>query len=258
VSIQRRNYGRGHGYLIDGQKADGVTTLIGDGLPKKALMYWSARTVAEYVADNHENVRGFMDTLDREQLVKLLKDVPWSARDKAAVRGTQVHSLAEHLVNHVEVDVPDEIAGYVSSCVQFLDDWNVKPVLVEAVVASRKWRYAGTLDLVADLPDGRRGIFDYKTSDSGIWPETVLQQAAYRFAEVYLDGDGKEQPMDALGITDAFGVHLRPDGYSVHPLPSDERAFKDFLHVAWVARWAKNSKQLVGDPADAPLVGDVA
>jgi hypothetical protein len=160
--------------------------------------------------------------------------------------------LPNLLVHGVEVDVPDEIAGYVNSCVQFLDDWQVKPVLVEAVVASRKWRYAGTLDLVADLPDGRRALMDYKTSDSGIWPETILQQAAYRFAEFYLDADGNEQPMADLGITDAFGVHLRPDGYAVHPLPSDERAFKDFLHVAWVARWAKNAKQLVGEPADAP------
>jgi hypothetical protein len=95
LSLKRINSGKGHWYKLDGEKADGVTTLIGDGLPKKPLIYWSARMVAEYVADNAENVRGYMETLDRDQLVKLLKDVPWSARDKAAVRGTQVHTLAE-------------------------------------------------------------------------------------------------------------------------------------------------------------------
>jgi hypothetical protein len=258
MAIQRINSGRGHWYKLDGKKADGVTTLIGDGLPKKALIYWSAKMVAEYVADEQKHIRECMDWMDRDQLVKLLKEVPWSTRDKAAVRGTNVHSLAERLVHHEEVEVPAEIEGYVNSCVQFLDDWGVKPVLVESVVASRKWNYAGTLDLVADLSDGRRGLFDYKTSNSGIWPETILQQAAYRYAEVYLDADGKEQPMADLGITDTYAVHLRPDGYSVHPLPSDERAFKDFLHVAWVARWAKNSKDLVGDPAEAPTAGEAA
>jgi hypothetical protein len=252
MSLQRINAGKGHWYKLDGKKVDGVTTLLGDGLPKKALMYWSAKQVAEYVADNSDNVRSYMDTLSREQLVKLLKEVPWEKRDRAAVRGTQVHTLAEKLVHGEEVEVPDELDGYVRSCVDFLNDWQVQPVLVEATVASRRWRYAGTLDLVADVADGSRGIFDYKTSESGIWPETILQQAAYRFAEFYLDGDGAEQPVADLGITAAFGVHIRPDGYSVHPLPSDDRAFKDFLHVAWVARWLKGAKGLVGDPAELP------
>lgn len=252
MSLQRINAGKGHWYKLDGKKADGVTTLIGDGLPKKALMYWSARTVAEYVADNADNVRGYMDTLDRDQLVKLLKETPWAARDRAAVRGTQVHTLAEKLVTGEEVEIPEGLEGYVKACVDFLNDWQVQPVLVEATVASRRWRYAGTLDLVADVAGGTRGLFDYKTSESGIWPETILQQAAYRFADFYVDANGDEQPVADLGITAAFGVHLRSDGYSVHPLPSDDRAFKDFLHVAWVARWLKGAKALVGDPAEVP------
>lgn len=253
--IVRRNAGRNHYYLIDGKKADGVTTLIGDGLPKPALTRWAAKSVAEYVADNTEHIRGCFDWMDREQLVATLKQVPWSQRDTAAVRGTDVHSLAEKLAHGVEVEVPEDLAGYVTSCVKFLDEWQVRPVLTEAVVASRKWGYAGTLDLVADVCDGRRVIADYKTGASGIWPETVLQQAAYRYAEVYVDGDGNEQPLADLNIQGALGVWLRPDGYDVFDLRSDERAFSTFLHVATVARWAKRSKGLVGDPVPVPVEG---
>ena len=45
-------YPKSHRYKLDGQWVPGVTTLIGKGLPKPALPYWSAKTVAEWVADN--------------------------------------------------------------------------------------------------------------------------------------------------------------------------------------------------------------
>lgn len=257
MTISRRNYGKGHSYTIDGKKVDGVTTLIKGGLPSPALMYWSARTVAEYVADNCDSVRGYMDTMQRDQLVQHLKGVPWSVRDRAAVNGTAVHDLAEKLVAGEEVDVPEHLSGFVDACVQMLDDWQLKPVLVESVVGSRHWRYAGTLDLVADAPDGKRWLLDWKTGASGVWPETILQLAAYRYADVYLDAEGNEQPMSALNITDVGAVHLREDGYSVIPLPSDEQAFRMFNHCAWIARWSKTAKELIGEPI-TPTSSEVA
>jgi len=252
MTIKRRNYGKGHGYTIDGNKVKGVTTLIKGGLPAPGLMYWSARTVAEYVADNPEQIRGHLDNLSRDQLVAMLKEVPWEKRDQAAVNGTAVHSIAEKLVHGHEVDIPDHLVGYVDACVQFLDEWRVRPVLVESTVGSRRWLYAGTLDLVGDLPDGRRVLFDWKTGASGIWPETAFQLAAYRYADVYLDSDGNEQPMADLGITDVAAVWLQPDRYEVVPLTADESTFKAFLHMAFVARTAKSAKGLVGDSIDAP------
>ena len=52
MTSRLRYFERSHRYKLDGDWVPGVTTLIGDGLPKKALIYWSARTVAEWVADN--------------------------------------------------------------------------------------------------------------------------------------------------------------------------------------------------------------
>ena len=45
-----------HRYWLDGKPIPGVTGLIKGGIPAPALTYWSARTVAEYVADNAEHV----------------------------------------------------------------------------------------------------------------------------------------------------------------------------------------------------------
>lgn len=249
MTIQRINAGRGHWYKVDDRKFDGTTTLIGDGMRKKALEAWGIRSVAEYVADNLDSVVA-MRGMGREAIVAALKQSPYTDRDKAANRGTEVHALADRLMLGDEVEVPDELAGHVESYVRFLNEWQPRPVLTETVVAHRKWRYCGTLDIVADLPDNRRVIADIKTSRSGIYPETVLQLAAYRYAEAYSDG-GEEQRVEDLGITGALGIWVRADGYDVYDLPADEDAFKAFLHIAYGARWATSNKDIVG-PAIEP------
>lgn len=247
MSIQRINGGRGHWYKIDGVKADGVTTLIKDGLPKPALMYWSAKSVAEHVADIPDHELQVLRDLGRNGMVSALKSVPWKKRDDAAVRGTAVHGIAEQLITGEDVEVPERLVGHVESCLAFLADWKVQPIIVERTVGHRKWRYAGTLDLVADVVNTETGVtervlLDYKTAASGIWPDTAFQLAAYRWAESYVDVDGTEKPMADLGITGSYGVHLRADGYDVIPLDTSEQVFKHFLHIAWVAR------HCTGDP----------
>jgi len=244
VTLKRINAGRGHWYKIDGQKVDGVTTLISQGLPKPALPYWSARTVAEYVADNLDAVTAMAD-MGRASMVAALKEVPWAARDRAAVRGTEVHGLGEQLLRGEEVEVPEHLAGHVESYVRFLDEWKPEPILIEAPVGHRRWRYAGTLDMVVRLPDGRQVLADIKTSASGIWPETAYQLAAYRHAEVYLDADGREQPM--VPVDAGYAIWVRADGYDVIPVECGERVFRDFLHIAWVARSARDNKNLIGE-----------
>jgi hypothetical protein len=240
VTLQRINCGRGHGYKIDGQKVDGVTTLIKGGMPKPALMYWSARTVAEYVADNLDQVVG-MGHMGRASIVAALKEIPWTRRDEAGAKGTEVHGYAERLARGEEVEVPEHIVGHVESAVEFLDDYRVEAIRLEAPIGSRRWRYAGTCDLLADvtLPDGQRvrAVLDYKTAGSGIWPDVALQLAAYRNAEIYLDSDGNEQSIADLGLSEtAYAVWLRADGYDVYPVHVGEQPFKTFQHLAYVAR----------------------
>ncbi len=247
VSLQRINFGRGHWYKIDGRKADGVTTLLGDGLPKPALINWAANTTAAYAVDNWDE----LSDLPVSERLTTLQKCRYGVRDAAGRRGTDVHRLAEELVHGREVKVPEELAGHVESYVKFLDEWKPRPLLVEASVGNRTWNYAGTLDLVAGLPDGTVAIWDVKTARSGIFPETALQMAAYANAELYLDADGDEKPMADLGITAGYAVHVRADGYDVRPVDIGPTAFKIFQHVMWLARQIKGPlKGLVGDAID--------
>lgn len=244
MGLKRINTGKGHWYKLDGVKADGVTTLIGDGMRKKALEYWSANETAGYAVDNWDELA----LLSPSKRLDELKKARFKSRDEAARRGTEVHDLAERLLHGEEVDVPDEIAGHVESAVRFLDEWQVQPVLTETTVASRAGQYAGTLDLVFRTPKrpGETFIADWKTNRSGIYGETALQLAAYRFAEFYLDGD-VERPMADLGITGAVAIWIRPDGYSVYPMEAGPEAFRLFRDVAMSARAAKKLDGLKGE-----------
>ena len=230
-------YPKSHRYRLDGQWVPGVTGLIGKGLPKPALPYWSARTVAEWVADNPDLTEELKRMGGRGPAVAFLKELPWQARDTAAIRGTDVHALAEKVVNGEEVDVPEHLAAHVQGYVDWLDTTDLVPILTERPVASRQWQYAGTFDLIARM-DGKVWLLDAKTS-SDVYGSTALQLTAYGNAEFYLDQDGTEQPMPPI---DRYGVlHVTDYGTTLHYLPADqnEAAWKDFLHVQFVGRRAK-------------------
>lgn len=253
TGIVRMKAGRGHSYRIDGQRVPGVTTLIGAGLPKPALQYWAARTVAEYVADASPESLDALRDLGRGPMVAALKGVPWQARDTAALRGNEVHRLAQQLVHGEQVDVPEEYAGHVDSAVAFMDDWQVKPVLAEATVGSRLHSYCGTLDLVADVrttSGWQRAIIDYKATRSGIFPEIALQLAAYRWADVYVDDDGAEHPMAELEIDCGLAVWVRADGYDVYPVVCDMKVYHAFRHVAYAGQLAGRLDEWLGEAID--------
>lgn len=221
-------YPSAHRYKLDGNFVPGVTTILGV-LEKPAIPKWAAKTVAEYVAHNREGVEHLWGMGERA-VVDALKGIPWEKRDQAALRGTDVHDFAERVIGGEEVDVPEHLVGHVEACIAFLDEWGVRPVLVEAVVGNRRHAYAGKLDLVADHNQGDRAIFDYKTAASGIYKETAFQNAAYAFAE-FAGEDGEETRMADHAIRESYGVHLRADGYTVYPLVFTLETFEEFCTI---------------------------
>ena len=230
MTITRRNAGSGHSYTIDGAKVPGVTTILGDTLPKHALKAWAARTAGNYAGDSWDELAA----LPLSKRVELIRTAPDRDRDAMARRGNEVHALGAALAVGDQVEVPDELAGHVDSYVDFLNVWEPTAVLVETVVGNRAVGYCGTLDLVADMR-GERWLLDLKTGRSGIFTETALQLCAYGRAEVYLQDD-QELPMDALGITRAGAVHVRADGWDLYPVEVGDQVWRVFQHLAWIQR----------------------
>jgi len=255
VSIRRVNHGKGHSYIDTdtGLKIPGVTTITGDGVPKPALLKWSAETTASYAVDHWEE----LSTSAPSVRLKELYGARYAVKDAAANRGTQVHKLAERLVAGERVAVPDHLAGHVASYVHFLDDFDVQPILVEATVWHPEHGYCGTLDLIADLldpddPDQARlrYLLDIKTSRSGVFGEHALQLAGYRHAPVWVDADGTEHDMPTVDATGV--VHVRADGYDLVPVEAGEAQFRTFLYAQQIGQFLATSRDLIGEPVVSP------
>jgi len=223
--------------VLDGERADGVTWVIGEGIPKRALIDWAARTTAGYAVDNWEELSG----IGVAERLRRLERARWDTVKSAAARGTDVHSLAMRLAAGLEVDVPEPLEGFVDAYLKFVDDWQPEEILIEAPVFNRTLRYAGTLDLIARLKDGWVHLLDWKTTGSGIWPETAIQLAAYRNAEFYLDAEGNERPLPQVDYCGA--VWLRADGYDLIPVEASAEAFKIFQWARAVARFATSPRE---------------
>ena len=256
-----------HRYTLDTPqgvqaKVQGVTTLIGGGIPKPGIAPWYGRMVAEWVDSNPQEVerlRGLPDVRSRGRtrtaLVDQLCKVPGEVRDAAADRGTEIHALAEQIIAGDEVEVPDAHAAEVEGYLEFLDTWDVTPVLTEAMVAHRGDWWAGTLDLVATSPhlhDGEPVLIDLKTSNH-VYGETALQTAAYARAEFWVDGDD-ERPMPDIAAT--YVAHITPQGTDLHPLCTSREeineAYRQFLVAAFTTKNAGRRDAFLRPPLDPP------
>lgn len=244
---RRVDTARGHHYVdANNLRVPGVTTILSGGLPKPALINWAATATAEYAVDHWDELL----KLDPSKRLKKLQGARYEERDTAANRGTEVHAVAERLARGEEVDVPDTIAGHVEAYVQFLDEFQPVPVLLEATVFSHRHGYAGTLDAIFEIPAlGQTLLCDIKTNRSGIFGETAAQLAGYRYADVYVDDTG-EHPM--IEVDGCAAIHVRADGYSLIPVTAGRQQHRALLYAAQVKRFVDESRDLVGDPITPP------
>lgn len=257
--VKRVQAGKNHWYKdANGHRIPGVTTILGNGVPKKALIDWAANATTDYAVDHWDELSDLtpakrLDTLRRSR---------YTVTDKAKKRGTEVHGYGERLVKGEQVKgIPEELRGHCEAYVRFLDQFNVEPVLVEVTVVSYKYGYAGTLDLIADLTTGddgaiERWLLDLKTNEKGIYGETALQLAAYRYAEKYLGDDGKEHDMVPVQHTGA--VHITSDDAQLIPTISGENQLRSFWYSGQMADFVDSSRDLIGAPiephnSDAPV-----
>jgi hypothetical protein len=239
--LVRRNYGRGHGYKLDGEKIVGVTTALGV-LDKPALRDWIARTVAARAVDE-------WDELALMPVTERLERIRWGARDvvqAAALRGTQIHDLGQKLAEGGEVDVPDEHRGPVEAYARWLDRWDVTPWAAETPLASTQHKYGGTADLWAQVGKlgGEPFLLDIKTG-KGVYTETAWQLAAYRFADLLI-ADGEE-----VSVPDVSGVyvaHVLPDDVRMLPVEAGPREWRSFLYILQTYREVQAAEEW-------PLIG---
>lgn len=145
--------------------------------------------------------------------------VPRETLEAARVFGQHVHEAAALFVRD-ELDWPsldEHLTPYMEGLKRFLDESGLSVIASELAVASRKYRVAGTLDLLG-LWRGSECVIDFKataTLPKSVGPQTSAYEALYR--EKF--GGAKRK---------RYCVQLRPNDYRVHPL-SDMGDWSIFL-----------------------------
>ena len=117
----------------------------------------------------------------------------------AAGLGTRIHAACESLARELLVDgvglradaIAEELQPYLDVYERFLAEQVVEVLSVEQRVYHEAHRYAGTIDLLARLRDGRVCVLDIKTGKTVDGTTHPLQLAAYATA---LESMG--QPVD--------------------------------------------------------------
>ena len=242
------------GYTIDGKLYRRVTSMVGGGIPKPALVGWGIKAVAEYAI-------GFKDqweNLPKADALKLLKGSPYSQRDDAAARGTAVHQTLEALLSNAPMpeNLTEDEQACADAAADFLAQRDSTHLATELTVFNDTIGYAGTLDLWEIDREGVSWILDYKTSKSGVFPDMAVQQVAYQRAEWALvkatpvPGD-KSSVAKVIPWSPEFAqrlgiVHVTPDGATLHCIRSPESLVPVLEAAALIKRWLSDTDTFRG------------
>lgn len=252
--------GRFYTWGRGGERYWSVTTIIGGGVPKPALKWWAAGSVAEFAHDHaHEWL-----SMERSRAIDYLKREPLRYTSDRADFGTLIHSCAEAFALQKPMpafDTRDERRA-VAAFLDFIATYRPDYEATEFSVYSRAQRYAGTADAIVTIPGeviearkeqivlpweppyaggvGPRLLVDYKTGgdvakEKGVYPEVALQLNAYARADFIGLPNGNEAPIPALD--GAACLHLGPAGWRLVPVRLDEAIFKAFLYAREVFRF---------------------
>lgn len=236
-----------------GERFWSVTTIIGGGVPKPALVPWASKLVAEHAATSIRKLAHGNDdpmclhcgTGNLAELVKHLKGLPNAVRDKRASGGSAMH-------HYIERYVAEEVLGDVPFDDHLVREWaaweeEYTPTIQqsELTVINRMHGYAGTLDAIALLPgfDNHPWLIDWKTGKA-IYSDVGLQMAAYRHAEVILTKDGEELPMPEVAGAAVLRIDPDPDAaepYEFRKIDTGEEIFASFLAAAQVHSFTKRT-----------------
>jgi len=224
------------------ERVHSVTSILGAGIPKPAIVYWAVNEATDYVVQGIDELLPILRS-DPEAARDVIKRSPWRKRDKAADFGSLMHNIMEaEALGQPMPPVPPEAEKHVAN---FHDWWKTvkpEPIAVEVTVWHDTEQYAGTTDLIAKV-DGKTAIIDYKTTQSKpgrksggyLFPETVLQLCAYARATEFMPKGLPGQPMP--NIDTAYAVSIRDDGWEMQEADISDEVWNYFRYAREVARW---------------------
>lgn len=157
-------------YYVDGIPFLTVTTILKVIDKSGPLMWWACGETYDYM------MKELAEGRSPDRKASIMARVATS--NKAKDRGTAVHSIVEAWKNIDEIVGQDgPYKRYAQAFKDFLDHHDIEIVEQERTVYSKKYKYAGTVDMVAKV-NGKLMVVDVKTGKN-LYPEVQLQASAY-------------------------------------------------------------------------------
>ena len=201
-----------------------VTTIL-QVIDKPALRYWFGKEVYRAM------------TVDPSLSEKDALAAPYRSSKTAMSRGTTVHSIVEaykHTKKYLE-NVPEDFKPYAQAFYTWFQDNDVEIIENEKTVVSKKYGYAGTLDLVVKFKkNGRTLIADVKTGKD-IYTDVFLQLSAYK--QAYEENGGDEVGIGVILLS--TGADGKPTGK--YKFEEGDYCFEEFLAARKIWIWQNQS-----------------
>lgn len=150
-------------------------------ISKPALINWAANMAASHIAEQLDAGVAY-DELELAAIIQGGRKAHYRKKVDAGDLGTFLHRWVEDYINGKNPGMPvnPQLKESVLKFLIWVKKHDVKFLLAEQVVFSRKYEYCGTTDFICSI-DGELFIGDLKTS-KGIYKEMLIQAAAYRMA----------------------------------------------------------------------------
>jgi len=188
IELEQVNTPEGRYYRDSaGERYESVTTILHETfVPTPGLRRWMSNATVEQKEDAEKK------------------------KIAGGIRGTALHGMVENFFDHGV----EGVGPYWRSIRNFLNV--IEHVhLKEFRVAHRTLKYAGTLDMLADI-DGEPTLIDWKTADKFKLPQYMddyyQQVSAYIAALRHEDGDVIEQALVVVARPDTWPQIVRLDG----------------------------------------------
>ena len=215
-----------HIYYHEKKEVKSVTGICSNGVPKPELTGWLVSTPIREIKNALNERLDYGQPVDRvilERIIDHAKNKTEQVKKDAGLVGTVVHGLIEDFLKGKKI--PNQSDEKVVNCWNlFLDWWNKQEyevVELEKKIFSKKYNYAGTLDLVLKDKQGNLILADIKTSNQ-ISFDYTLQLNAYK--EAY-----EEETKTKISKGLIIRLPKKDGKIEVKELPLNKQMFNAFL-----------------------------
>lgn len=226
-------------YERDGRTFTSVTTILGDGIPKQALIGWAAKMTAEFAIANPGA------TIDEMKAARFAKS------DEASSRGTALHKWVEQwALTDGNLALPDDkvLAKMALQWIDLANRHTITPEASEFTIYNEALGYAGTADMVAGV-DRIASLIDVKTGSGGPYHDAALQLCALAHGEFIGIHNGPTLPMPSFDR--CLVAHVRPTFARFYPVDVGDWAWKAFRAARCISQWMQGpSKGCILPPLD--------